>query len=89
MKKLNFNFKFTDLEGKELDAISVKENMANILWLGNTANPVKFIEIARKIYTDGEIELSSEDIELVRKAIVSSNTVYDWVKEQLIKSIDK
>ena len=85
MKKINFNFKLKDLAGKDIDVFNVKEAVANALIGQSTRNPIRNMELAKKIYNDGEIELPSEDIEIIKNAILINDQITDLVKSQIIE----
>lgn len=88
MKKIDFNFKLTDLSGKEIPDFNVKESVANIIAGGSSRSPVRAMEIARKVFNDGMGEFVSEDIELMKNAILASTQISDLTKEQILKILE-
>ena len=88
MKTLNFNFEITDMSDKPISEYIVKEAVGNLLASQATAKPIRAMEIAKKIYKEGIIELTTEDILLVQTAIEQSKTITDLVKAQLLKALE-
>ena len=88
MKLVNFDFKITDLGGKPIEDFNTKEQVANIVAGGATNHPVRMTEIARKIYTEGKIELLAEDEEKVKQAILANQRISDLVKSQVLLAIE-
>lgn len=86
---INFDFKVIGLDGKEAETYNVKESVANIIASGSTSHPVRMAEIARKIFTEGKIDLLAEDLVKVRSAIESTKLMTDWVKAQVLAQLDK
>lgn len=88
MKTVNFDFKVKNLSGTPVEDFNTKEQVANILASGSTHSPVKMMEMARKIYNDGSIELLSEDFNKLREAILNTNRLTDLAKAQILEVLD-
>ncbi len=88
MKKINFkDIKLLNFKNEEVD-FQAHEQVANILATRSTQSPVKSMELARKIYTDGEIELLTEDSLLIKNAILESKLITDVAKEAILKALE-
>ena len=88
MKKINFKIKIKDLAGKEIEGYNAQQAVANIIASGQSKSPIRTIEIARKIFNDGTIELPSEDVLLVRNTIMESKNLTDLVKAQVLELLE-
>lgn len=89
MKKINFKeVKVTDLKGNELHDLKVHESVGNILASRSTDKPIRSMELARKIFLDGEIELPSEDVLLIRNAILENRQITDLLKSAILKALE-
>lgn len=84
MTKLNLDFQLIDLAGKPIEGFSVKESVANTIVSGNTGSPIRMYEYALKLFKDGEIDISDEDLPVVKRAIESSK-LSDLVKAQILQ----
>jgi len=87
MKKVNFDFRLKDLAGNDIESFNIKEQVANIIAGTSSRSPIRSMEIARKIFNDGEIELPSEDIEIIRNAILINDQITDLVKSQILEKL--
>jgi hypothetical protein len=89
MTKIDFkDIKVTDLYGNEISDFKAHEQVANILATRSTNNPVRNMELARKIFTDGEIDLLSEDVLIIKNAIQESKLITDLAKEPILKALE-
>ena len=89
MTKINFKeIKVTDLSGKEIPDLNIHEIVANVLATRATDKPVRNMELARKIFTEGEIELLTEDLLLVKNAILESKTITDIAKDAILRALE-
>lgn len=88
MKKINFDIKIIGLDGRELEGFSVKETIANIIIGSQSKSPVRSLEIARKIYADGEVELLAEDLLIVKTALEGKHNLTDLALGQILPLLD-
>lgn len=88
MKKIDFNFSIKNLKGEIVSDFIIKEHVGNLMASQSTNKPDRTFEIAQKIYNEGIIEIPSEDVILLRNAILNNTTLIDLVKAQLIAVID-
>ena len=89
MIKINFKeIKVTDLSGIEIPNLNIHELVANVVAGQSTNSPVRNMELARKIFTDGEIELLSEDALILKNAILADRSLRDIAKEAILKSLE-
>lgn len=90
MKKINFKkIKVIDLSEKIVENFKAHEVVGNILATRATTSPVRSIELARKIFKDGIAELPSEDVLLIRNAVLECQTITDIAKAAIITELDK
>jgi hypothetical protein len=89
MKKVNFKeIKVLNLAGVEIPDFKAHESVANILASRTTDKPVKSMELARKIFTDGEVDLLTEDLLLIKNAIIESKLLTDIAKDAILKAFE-
>lgn len=88
---MNLNFPLVTLGDKPIknqdgeDSVAGKE-LAIRLFQSNIPDPIKWNEIARKLYAGEEISLDKSDMEKLKSFIMTS-TLINGVKEQLINAI--
>ncbi len=91
MKKVNFFVPVTDLSGKELkqgnDVVMINELTANQLSISRPIkSAIKQLDLALKIFnTKEEMELSDEDILIIKQVIEQSNSITTLVSGQILK----
>lgn len=89
MKKINFKeIKVTDLAGNEIFNLNLHEIVANAVYRQASNSPIKNVELARKIYSEGEVELSPEEIAIVANAVTNSAMIGDFAKVPVIKALE-
>lgn len=84
MKKVNFNFNFKDLDGKDIPDNHAGKFLATLLVNISTKDPLKMNAIAQKIYNKEELELDPQDLELLKNTILSQEGVTNGAKAQLL-----
>jgi hypothetical protein len=87
MKTVKFDFKLIDLDGTIIEAFDVKKEIANMMASSAHPNFMRVMEIAKVIYSNGEVELVSEDVELIKAIISSNDRITALVKEQLTNAL--
>lgn len=88
MKKINFkNIKVTDLSGNEMSNLNLHEIVANAVYRNASNSPIKNVELARRIYADGEIELTPEEISVIIDAVTNSAMIGDFAKVPIIEAL--
>lgn len=86
MKEVNLNFKFKGLDGKELDQ-NAGTLMANLLSNSNTKTPVKFWEWAVKFHAGQTLEITTDDLKLLRDFIENSEALTALAKAQILEKL--
>jgi hypothetical protein len=90
--KLNFNFNFKGLDGKEvLDAkqepVHAGKTLAQFISATNSGNSIKLWDWALKIYNDKPLEVDATDIDVLSELINKGETLTILAKAQLMSVI--
>lgn len=86
---MNFKeIKLFDLSGTEITNAGLHEVVANLIIKQATNSPIRNMELARKIYSQGEVELTPEDKEMIKNAVINSPTITDIAKEAILKAME-
>lgn len=88
MKKINFDIKITGLDGKEISDFNTKETVANLIIGSQSKSPVRSLEIARKIFSEGEVELLAEDLLIIKIALEGKHNLTDLALGQILPLLD-
>lgn len=72
MKKLDFNTNLLAPNGDDTQMNMGKELANGLSLIPDSKNPLKLWEWSKKLYTDGILELDSEDIEILKNTIKES-----------------
>lgn len=89
MAKLNFDFLFKDLEGKEIKDADAGKMLGNALATSNKGDAVKTFEMAMKIYNHIEFEVDKSDKQMLVDFVKSNDGLTNLVKAQLLDIIQK
>jgi hypothetical protein len=89
MKTINFNIKIKDLAGKPIENFNTKEQVANALVTGQSSSPIRTVEIARKVFKDGRVDLTNEDQLLLKNILTGTSRFTDLVKAQVLELFEK
>jgi hypothetical protein len=87
MKKINLDFNFKDLDGKELKDSHAGKFLATILVNISTKDPLKLNAMAQKLYNKETIELDPQDLELLKETILSQPAITNGAKAQLLLAL--
>lgn len=89
MKKLDLNFKLTDLDGNVIEGGEVNKLFAGLLMSQKNGDAVKFFDWAVTVNKTGVIEVDSSDFSLI-KELVKNNDGYLTVlsKAQLLNYLE-
>ena len=87
--KLDFNFRFKDLSGKDLQGESGLANkmLANVLSNQNKGNSIKLFDWSLKLWNEGIIEVDDTDSEVLSALIENTETINVIAKAPLLKYI--
>lgn len=90
MKKINFKgIKITDLDGSGLfPDFKAHQTVAHVLKNAIGNKPVRCMELAKKIYDEGEIDLLSEDLLLIKNTIEETTLLSNIVKVPILKALE-
>lgn len=86
MKEVNLNFKFKGLDGKELEQ-NAGTLLANLLSNSNTKTPVKFWEWAVKFHGGQTLEITTDDLKLLRDFVEGSEALTALAKAQILEKL--
>lgn len=86
MKEINLNFKFKGLDGTELDD-NAGVLVAKLLSASNTKTPIKFWEWAVKFHIGQTIEITTDDLKLLREFINDTEVLTALSKAQLLEKL--
>lgn len=90
MKKIDFkNIKIFMLDGTEIPEPKLHELVANSLIQAKSTSPIRNMELARKIYTEGEVELLAEDVNAVKNAVAQNTRISAIAEEAILKAIEQ
>jgi len=82
--KINFrDFKTMDIEGKE-QALDISKELGNTIY--RETMDIGEVELARKIYLEGEVELSEGEVEIVK--MFMERFFKGFIKEAFYKIIN-
>lgn len=83
MKKLDFNFKFKNLDGKELNENAGK-TLANLLAAETQGDSIKQWSLATRIYSGEPIEVDESDKAMIVELVRSTQGLTALAKSQLL-----
>jgi len=91
---LNFNVPLLDLAQKPFPAVDGKEQtigmaLAPSLSGHNQGDPLKFFAWAVTLYNGGELSLDESDLNTLKEFVKSTPTMFNIVKAQVLKIINK
>lgn len=87
--KINFKeIKLYDLDGTEIPKGNLHETVANAVYRQASNSPIKTVELAQRIYSGGEIELSPDEVSIIRDAVVNSALIGDFAKVPVLKALE-
>jgi len=86
MKEINLNFKFKGLDGKELEQ-NAGTLLSTLLSNSNTKTPVKFWEWAVKFHGGQTIEITTDDLKLLRDFINDTEALTALAKAQILDKL--
>lgn len=79
--KINFrDIKTLDIEGKE-KVMDISKDLGNTIYL--ETQDIGELELARKIYLEGEVDLSEEEVEITRRFLEKYYKAF--IKEAIYK----
>jgi hypothetical protein len=90
--KLNFNFQFTGLDGKELKELkgeTAGKILAGYISSLNKGNSIKLWDWAIKLYKGDELDLDASDLEVFIGLIDTSENLTVLSKAQILGYIDE
>ncbi len=89
MKTVNFkDIKVYNLDGTEIPTPNLHESVANAVYRQASASPVRNVELARKIYSEGTVELLAEDMLIVKNAVINTSLIGDCAKIEILKALE-
>lgn len=84
----NVNVPFKTLRGEDFtDGATIAKGLANIFISKSDKDPAKWVSMATRLYEDGEVEISLEDLKSVVE-VVKSATMSNLEKHQIINTIE-
>ena len=87
--KINFkDIKVYNLDGTEVPEAKLHETVANAIYRQASASPIRNVELARRIYSEGELDISTEDIQIVKNAVNNALTIADGAKVAILKALE-
>ena len=86
--KINLSEKITDLEGNEMYTVSGGRVLADYLMSASTKEPLRFFKLAIALVDDKEIEISKDDLELL-KSVIEGSPLQNIVKSKLLIMLEK
>jgi hypothetical protein len=86
--KLNFNFQFSGLDGKELSGESAGRIIASYLSSQNKGNSIKLWDWAMKCYQGNPLDLDPTDTEVLVGMIETSDDLTVLGKAQILSYIN-
>lgn len=87
MKKISFNFKLKNLEGKEIEDAHAGKQFAIMIASSTEGNPVKLMAWALLLHGEKDIEVDKADFELIKDLIIKSKEITNLTKSQLIDAL--
>lgn len=87
--KINFKeVKVNNLDGSEIPNLNLHEAVANAVYRQASNSPIKNVELAQRIYSAGEIELSPDEVLIIHNAVNNSAMIGDFVKVPVLKALE-
>jgi hypothetical protein len=85
--KLDFNFQFKGLDGKETQGESAGKILSSVLAAQNKGNAIKLYDWALKLYNDKPLEIDKTDAEVLSALIENSEALTIIAKVPLMEYI--
>ena len=91
MMKLNLNFQFTALDGKEVEGEMGHAGKALGMALANAneGNSIKLTDWALKLWNGGVIEVDNSDKGVIKAFVESTKGMSNLAKKQILDAIEK
>ncbi len=84
LKKIDLNFPFLGLDGKEIPDTNAGKFLGNALAHNNKGDAVKQFGIATRLYTGEPIELDKSDIDMIIEFVKSSDGFSNLSEAQIL-----
>jgi hypothetical protein len=85
--KLDFNFQFKGLDGKEMKGDSAGQVLSQVLASQNKGNSIKLYDWALKLYNGQELEIDDTDADVLIGLIESTEALTIMAKVPLVNYI--
>lgn len=89
MYNLNLNFIPKNFNGKNVGEETIARILANAMAFSKSQDPLKIFNIATELYKNGEINIDSSDLNLIKSFVESNQDFLNILKAQILAALNK